>query len=130
MDSDAVAISDFTPLCCDTVAWSGWVHCNTSFTGYEIYRLCPFLCWLNVPMLQRSGVRYFNAQKMWSLTSRKPDCYYDTGAWLLEESRRLLLPYRDTEILGKYIEHFHGGSWRKNEYSSQLWLADMSNHFI
>lgn len=130
MDSDAVLLRDISELWDDTVAWSGWVHCNTKFVGYRIYRVCPFLCYLNVPLLREHGIRYFNKDKMWRLVDEGRNRYYDTGAWLLEATRDLHLPCKEVEILGTYIEHFRGGSWRKSESAAHDWLAKVSKNFV
>ncbi len=130
LDSDAVLIRPIDDLWDESVAWSGWIHCNTKFLGVRIYRLCPCLCWLNVPMLKERGIRYFNGRKMWALSSNAPNCFYDTGAWLLEATMEWHLPCKRVEVLGKYIEHFRGGSWRKGDDEAHVWLAKVSKHFI
>lgn len=130
MDSDIVLKRDISDLCDDSVAWSGWVHCNTKFLGYTVYRVCPFLCWINVPMLRDNGIRYFNPKKMWRLFKGYPEGYYDTGAWMLEATRQHGLPCKEINGLKDYIEHFRGGSWRKSERSAHRWLAEMSKYFI
>lgn len=130
MDSDVVLHRDFGNMVSDDFAWSGMVHCNTRFAGYFIERICPFLCWINVPMLREHGVRYFNPEKMWLIVEKTPDKFYDTGAWLLEEARRLNLPALQLRTLDGYIDHFRGGSWRKSAHEAHLWLARQSKYFI
>jgi hypothetical protein len=130
MDSDIILHKDVRGLVSDDVAWSGWVHCNTRFMGVVVERLCPFLCWINVPMLREKGIRYFNPDKMWRLTRNEPGRYYDTGAWLLEETRRLKLPCNELRSLEGYMSHLRGGSWRKGVHEANLWLARQSKYFI
>lgn len=129
MDSDVVLKRDIADLWDESVAWSGWVHSNTARFGIHIERLCPFLCWLNVPMLRNHGIRYFNPEKMWRLMNAIPNRNYDTGAWLLEETLRQGLPHKNIETLDKYIEHFRGGSWCKSESAAHEWLSKMRKYY-
>lgn len=115
MDSDVLIKKDITPLCDPTQAYVGRISCNTRNFGFRIERICPFICWINTPLLHRYDIRYFNAEKMWKLHrwvkgSTARGCH-DTGAWLLEECRNHRLPGRDIDING-YITHLRGGSWR------------------
>lgn len=130
MDSDVVLKQYAGFLVDKSVAWSGMVDCNTRRYGVTVNRVLPFLCWINVPMLREHGIRYFNGEKMWKLTSRMPDRCYDTGAWMLAETTRLNLPAKELPTLDSYIEHFHGGSWRKGKESENEWLTKVSKHFI
>jgi hypothetical protein len=88
---------------------------------HNVPLLQPFLCYLNVPMLREKGVRYFNPRKMWALTKREPDRWYDTGAWLLEEVILKQMPIANI-FLREYVEHFSHGSWRGNEERVKEWI--------
>ena len=86
----------------------------------------PFLCWLNVPMLREKGIHYYNGDKMWALSDKEPDCWYDTGAWLLEEVRRASLPVGYVNIW-QYVIHLGHGSWRGGNDKVQKWLDENGN---
>lgn len=116
MDSDVLIKEDITSF------WNKDVACmGAEEVKHNVPLLMPFLCWLNVPMLD--GIRYFNGGKMWALSDVEPDCYYDTGAWLLEEVRRNRLPVSYVNIW-RYVEHFAHGSWRGNEERVGSWLEE------
>lgn len=83
--------------------------------------IMPILCWLNVPMLKKNGIRYFNGEKMWALTNKEPDGHYDTGAWLLEAVRKAGLPIEYVNVW-RYVVHLKGGSWMKKD--ADRWLEE------
>lgn len=128
MDSDIVLKTNVNSMVDDSLAWTGKVTCNTDCVNVHIERISPFLCWINVPMFREHGIRYFNPEKMWKLTKVMPNRYYDVGAWLLEESRRLDLPCKEINV-DSFIEHFRGGSWRKCGDEKDYWLANMSRYY-
>ena len=121
MDSDVLVKNDIAPM------WNRSVSCaGSEEVKHNIPLLQPFLCWLNVPMLKESGVRYYNGGKMWALSKKEPDCWYDTGAWLLEEVRRLGLPVDYTNIW-QYVMHLGHGSWKGDAGKKDKWLEDNAN---
>lgn len=121
MDSDVLIQRDIWQLFDAGCAWVGGIHTNTLRFGLEIMRVIPYLCWLNVPMLKKSGIRYFNPEKMWFLSSMTPNMYYDTGAWLYEETMKKNLPHRCV-VISDYAVHFRHGSWREKDEHN--WLEE------
>ena len=118
MDSDVLFTANISSL------WDRNTACiGSEDIKHNVPLLQPFLCWLNVPMLREAGIRYFNGEKMWALSEREPDCWYDTGAWLLEEVRRLRLPNKYTNIW-KYVMHLGHGSWKDDGSRADEWLKE------
>jgi len=116
MDSDVLIKDDITSFFNNKVACVGAEEIK-----HNVPLLMPFLCYLNNPMLHENGVKYFNGDKMWALSSVSPNQYYDTGAWLLEEVRRCKLPVDYKNIWG-YVKHLGHGSWRDKD--SDKWLEE------
>lgn len=122
MDSDVLFTRDIMPLIDREVSAVGMLRPNAG-----VMRLLPLLCWINVPMLQKHGIRYFNGEKMWALSGRYPDNRYDTGAWLLEEIRRCRLPLTECDIR-QYVIHLGHASWKDQKpmswarAHSDLWM--------
>ena len=121
MDSDILVRRDVTPFFQHPdCVWVGEVGENVKKRfGYDISKVQPFLCWLNVPMMRESGITYFNPDYMWNLTSVRPNHRYDTGAWFYRAAhesglRTFELPIRD------YMVHLGHGSWR--ERNPMDWL--------
>lgn len=110
MDSDVLITHDFSSFFDDTKVFVGNVRRHQRCCGKDILRVRPMLCWLNVPMCREYGIRYFEKDHIYNLTSQKPYCRYDTGAWFYEECMRHNLPNTQIE-LEDYIIHFEHGSW-------------------
>lgn len=122
MDSDVLICKDVRSLVDRSAPWKGGVHINTKRFGVNIPRVIPFLCWINTPLLKRYGIRYFNPEKMWNLTTVRPYCHYDTGAWLFEACNTAGLQGRIITIK-PYIVHYGHASWRERQ-SPAAWLKE------
>lgn len=120
MDSDVLIRRDIREITDPSVAWSGGVHVNTKRYGVSIPRITPFICWINTPILRQHDIRYFNPDKMWKLHTASPQCWYDTGAWLLEACNNAGVAGKRIR-LEDYAEHYGGGSWRK--HTPESWLG-------
>lgn len=113
MDSDVLVRQDVSvfwqhPEC----AWVGESGENVRRRfGYSFYKVQPFLCYLNVPMMKAHGIRYFNGDWMWNLTTRQPNHRYDTGAWFYRAVKEKGLSVYEVP-LKEYILHLGHGSWR------------------
>lgn len=92
-------------------------------------RLMPMLLWINVPKCVADGARFFAPEMTWALypydDARN---WYDTGGPLYADIRRLKPQCRGKRMsldeLRAHIEHFGGGSWRKNDIEEQKkWLS-------
>ncbi len=120
MDSDVLVKQDISDIVDRGKAFTG--EESVPVKRFPVPRVLPMLCWVNTPMLREKGIRYFNAEKMWKLTMKSPDCYYDTGAWLLEAVRAAGLPYGKI-VLDDYILHLGSGSWSRRKNPSK-WLEE------
>ena len=114
MDSDVLVRQDISLFFDSSCAWTGRMEYHHNRWNYNLLRVLPYLCYLNVPLLREHGVRYFNGEKMWALSHRHPDMWYDTGCWFYEECHRLCLPENHVNI-NKYILHLRHGSWNATE---------------
>ena len=122
MDSDVLIKKDISSFWDESVAWAGCVHNNAARFGWPmILRIKPYLCYLNVPMLKEHDIRYFNEEKMWFLSNKKPNMYYDTGAWLLEDCTNKGLCGSSID-LDEYALHFRHGSWKDKDGCA--WLKE------
>lgn len=113
MDSDVLIRRDITdfwshPDC----AWVGEVGENVKQRfGYDIRKVQPFLCYLNVPLLRSHAIRYFNPAYMWNLTTVAPNHRYDTGAWFYKAVGEARLPVYNVSLCDA-IFHLTHASWR------------------
>ena len=126
LDSDVLLRRDISCYWDESVALSGEVRVSRKH-AVNIPRLWPFICYLNVPMLKRNGIRYCNDEKMWFLTEKVPNKYYDTGAWVLEECERKGLP-RIFHFTKSFVVHYGRGSKRgEGEDDPRGWLNKYSD---
>lgn len=116
MDSDVLVRNDIKEFFDKKYSCAG-----SESVKHNVPLLLPFLCYLNAPMLNDNNIRFFNGEKMWALSDKEPDMYYDTGAWLLEEVRKKHLPVNYLSIW-YYIIHLGHGSWIGND--SCKWLEE------
>ena len=121
MDSDVLITNDISML------WKKEYACvGSEFVKCGVPQLQPFLCYLNVPKLKPCGISYYNGEKMWALSRKSPNQFYETGAWLLEEVRRHGLPVSYVNIW-RYVIHYGHGSWR--DRNSSEWLEENKGYW-
>lgn len=121
MDSDVLVKRDVGELWDTGQAFVGEIKPHYTTYRITIDRVLPFLCFINVKMMKRHGVTYFNFPRMYALTRRRPDCAYDTGCWFLEDVRRRGLPFRVVPV-APYIIHLGHASWK--DMSPDRWLEE------
>lgn len=124
LDSDILLKRDISDLWDSRYLFSAEVKTNTRSWGYSIFRAKPIVCYVNVPLMRRHRISYFNEAKMWDLQATRPENIYDTGAWFFEECESMHLPWRRISI-GDYAEHFGHGSWKGQDATD--WLNQHSN---
>ena len=120
IDSDVLLKRSLAPLADRTKACVADIQTQTERKGF-VQRLCPYVQWVNVPMLREHGIRYFNGNYMWLLTRQKPNCWYDTGAWLYKAILERGLPYERINY-NDYVLHFDHGSHPNTKGRSGEWL--------
>lgn len=116
MDSDVLVKKDISVFFDESVAWTGKIYIHK--LKRHAPRLLPFLCWINVPMCIKHGIRYFDEDKNFKLN--KNETRYDTGGSFLYFCRDKELPSKEIDI-DEYILHFGNGSWMKQSIF-QEWL--------
>ena len=122
MDSDILVKKDFTWIWKEECASVGEIK-NDGPEGVYVDRLLPFLCYINVPLCRNHGIRYFNGAWMWNLTAKKPNSFYDTGAWFLRDTLDKNLPHDDF-VVSEYIEHFQHGSHEFMNIDAYDWVME------
>ena len=105
----------------------GHVQKKQPYNPFGIGRVMPLLCWMNVPMLQREGAKYFDPERTYGLLpggKQNRNNWYDTGAPLLEDilTKRPRLKGLHLDIR-PYMIHFTSGSWQNNSLDAhKAWL--------
>ena len=109
LDSDTLVKQDLTPLVNSDSVFTGDIHTSEEH-HINIPRVLPYVCHINVPLCRRQGVNYYNPLYTWKLTSRKPNRFYDTGAWFLRSAVQKGAFFR-TIRHEQYVEHLGAASW-------------------
>lgn len=115
VDSDVLIRCDISKLWDDRYLWVGEVGSNTGRFGISLFKVHPFLCYLNADMMRKKHIYYFNPRKMWDLTNKVPNRYYDTGAWLYEVTIKMRMRYKLIS-LNRHCFHLRHGSWKDTKW--------------
>lgn len=125
MDSDILLKRDISFMWDVQKAWVGMPYCNRNRMITFVERLLPFLCWINVPKMRESHIRYFDGRRMWKLRREFPWKFYDTGAVFYKDCQSKGLQGRRINIFD-YMIHFGSASFAKTHEASMKWLEDNS----
>lgn len=120
MDADALLKRDVRDLEDYGRAFSGEVFQDLRYCETLVPRVLPYLCWFNVPMLRKAGIRYFDGKRNWKLYPGDFTTWYDTGGSFYEDCANKRLRWNHI-MVGDYIEHLRGGSYNPQE-TEEAWL--------
>ena len=132
MESDILIKKNIDEFFREEYSVYGYCQKAQPHNPFNIGRMLPMLCWMNVPMLTREGAKYFDPTRTYGLLPggrANRNNWYDTGAVLLEDiltkRPRLKGYHRD---IRDFVEHYGSGSWAKNDLSQQMaWLEAHKN---
>ena len=132
MESDILIKKNIDEFFNERYSVYGYCQKAQPHNPFNIGRMLPMLCWMNVPMLTREGARYFDPTRTYGLLPggrQNRNNWYDTGAVLLEDiltkRPRLKGYHRD---IREFVEHYGSGSWSKNDLAQQMaWLEAHKN---
>jgi len=128
IESDVLLRQDPSPLWQEEYASVGRIQWHQKGNQFDIPRMLPFLCYINVPLLTANGACYYDPKRCWAVAGATRNVrgnWYDTGAAMLEDIMRTKpqLVARNVIRLDDYYVHYKGGSWRKNDMKSKAeWL--------
>ena len=102
-------------------------YCQKAQPGnrFQIGRMLPMLCWMNVPMLTREGARYFDPERSWMLWPGEDDRrnWFDTGACLLDDIMKMRPRLKGLHVdIRDYVVHLGSGSWQTKDANAWLEL--------
>lgn len=108
LDSDALVKRDLNELVDKTCVFVGDTKGDTI---YKHPRVIPFVCYINTPLCNELGVRYFDENYMHGLSCKKQNPYadeYDTGGAFYVHATKFKYKTIDHK---QYCIHYKGGSW-------------------
>ena len=127
MDSDILLKRNVDTMFRDDVVAVGHVQDPQPGNNFRLARLVPMLCWINVPLCRKYGLRYFDPKRAWMINSENlgdKQNWYDTGASFYEDIHAKKNGCRGTRIdIRPLMEHYKRASWMNNNLKDQKrWL--------
>ena len=131
MESDIMIKKPIDEFFREEYSFVGFVQQHQKGNPFDVPRIMPMLCWMNVPMLTREGARYFDPDRCWGLKADRNDRgnWMDTGACLLDEvlTKRPRLKGLHVDIR-LFVEHYGGGSWKQDNLNAQMAWINSHRH--
>ena len=129
LDSDVLLKKDISPLFNEEYIYSAEVVLQPNS---KIYRVVPYICFINNKQCQKNDIHYFNDEYMHGLRKTLKGDMYDTGAYFYLSCEKY--PHKEIKC-DDYIEHYKAGSWtseadkaRKTKHKSvDEWLQKYKN---
>ena len=126
MESDIMIKKPIDEFFREEYSFVGFVQQHQKGNPFDVPRIMPMLCWMNVPMLTREGARYFDPDRCWGLKADRNDRgnWMDTGACLLDEVLKKRPRLKGLHVdIRLFVEHYGGGSWKQDNLNAQMaWI--------
>lgn len=133
LDSDVLLKKDISPLFDEHYIYVGQSQTQPKST---IYRVLPYLCFINNKLCKLKNITYFDPNYMHGLhyiKNNKIADSYDTGGAFYQHTRKQ--HFKEINI-DDYIVHYKGGSWSETEQtmhgikiSAQVWLTQNKKYY-
>lgn len=132
MESDVLLKASIDHLWMEDYASVGHNQLHQPQNPFGIGRVCPMLCYMNVPLLTKYGARYFDPERTYGLLAggrQNRNNWYDTGSVMFEDIVKTKPELRGKHVdIRELLEHFGSGSWRNNDLKAQAdWLNKHRN---
>ena len=127
LDPDVLVKRDIRELEDKSKAFTGEVFQDLRFREFLVPRVLPYLCWFNVPMCRKAGIRYFDSERNWKLHPGDYTTWYDTGGSFYEDCADKRLRWHSIKV-EDYIEHYGGASYHPQAHWKE-WLEKYRDHY-
>ena len=132
VESDVLLKASIDHLWMEDYASVGHNQLHQPQNPFGIGRVCPMLCYMNVPLLTKHGARYFDSERTYGLLAggrQNRNNWYDTGSVMFEDIKKTKPELRGKHVdIRELLEHFGSGSWRNNDMKAQAeWLKQHRN---
>lgn len=127
VESDVLLKANIDHLWMEDYASVGHNQLHQPQNPFGIGRVCPMLCYMNVPLLTKYGAKYFDPERTYGLLAggrQNRNNWYDTGSVMFEDIVKTKPELRGKHVdIRELLEHFGSGSWRNNDLKAQAdWL--------
>ena len=134
MESDVLIKKSIAHLWNEEFATVGHNQMAQPQNPFQIGRICPMLCYMNVPLLTKYGARYFDPARTYGLLAggrENRNNWYDTGAVLFEDVKNTKPWLRGKHVdIRELVEHYASGSWRRNDPEEQKRWVEAHRHLF
>ena len=134
MESDVLIKKSIAHLWNEEFATVGHNQMAQPQNPFQIGRICPMLCYMNVPLLTKYGARYFDPARTYGLLAggrENRNNWYDTGAVLFEDVKNTKPWLRGKHVdIRELVEHYASGSWRRNDPEEQKRWIEAHRHLF
>ena len=132
LDSDVLLKQSVDFMFKDDVVAVGHVQNPQPGNNFNLGRLVPMVCYINVPLCREYGLTYFDPKRAWMIHSdnlHDRANWYDTGASFYEDIHTKKNGCRGTRIdIRPLMEHYKRGSWWGNcQGDHKKWLENHKN---
>ena len=132
MDSDILLKANIDFMWQEDQCAVGYVQSPQPGNKMNLSRLVPMLCYINVSLCKKHGLRYFDPERNWMLHSKSMTDrlnWYDTGCSFYEDLHNHKNGARGRRVdIRPLIEHFKQGSWQRTNIKQQAaWLKQHEN---
>ena len=134
MESDVLIKKSIAHLWNEEFATVGHNQLHQPQNPFGIGRVCPMLCYMNVPLLTKHSARYFDPERTYGLLAggrQNRNNWYDTGAVLFEDVKNTKPWLRGKHVdIRELVEHYASGSWRRNDPEEQMRWVEAHRHLF
>ena len=134
MESDILITKSIAGFWRPEYSFVGYAQQAQPHNPFNIGRVLPMLCYMNVPLLTKHGARYYDPTRTYGLLPggrQNRNNWYDTGAVMLEDilAKRPHLKGLHEDIR-PCVLHYGSASWQKNDETAHRQWIDANRHLF
>ena len=134
MESDILITKPIAGFWRPEYSFVGYAQKQQPHNPFNIGRVLPMLCYMNVPLLTKYGARYYDPERTYGLLTggrQNRNNWYDTGSVMLEDilAKRPHLKGLHEDIR-PYVVHYGSASWQKNDESAHHQWIEANRHLF
>ena len=134
MESDIMITKPIAGFWRPEYSFVGYAQKQQPHNPFNIGRVLPMLCYMNVPLLTKYGARYYDPERTYGLLPggrQNRNNWYDTGSVMLEDilAKRPHLKGLHEDIR-PYVVHYGSASWQKNDETAHRQWIEANRHLF
>ncbi len=134
MESDILITKSIAGFWRPEYSFVGYAQKAQPHNPFNIGRVLPMLCYMNVPLLTKYGAQYYDPTRTYGLLPggrQNRNNWYDTGAVMMEDilTKRPHLKGLHEDIR-PYVVHYGSASWQKNDEKAHRQWIEANRHLF